>query len=181
MKKNIKIKIPQELKDEYKEQKHILIEERYKYTAESIEFYLNEDDIYGIYSSFIPCLANRVSFFKNYLEWLAFVLLELIASIGIDTNNENYTKDIYHILQVVRVILQHTDNSKITNKDYLMPKIKEYISTCHQEYITNPKAIEIYELFVNIGLGLINPEEIIDTDYNYYLKTKTNNSKVKKL
>lgn len=172
----IKINIPEELKILYKKEKHIIIENHYKYLAEDIEHYLKKDDIYGVYSNIIPSLKKEVTFFKKYQEWLDFILLNLMSSVGIKINNID---DLYSTLQIVKVQLQ---NNKDTNIEYLLNKCIKHQSTCNDKYVTNPQASEMYLIYLKISLGIIDINELIDTSYDYYLRNTSilENSKTKR-
>lgn len=176
MNRTIKINIPEYLKEEYSKEKHILIKNHYIHLAEDIEQYLKDNDIYALYRSSIPSLTNQVNFFKDYQGWLNFTLLNLISSIGINIDDIKNKEDIYSTLQIARVQLKY---NRDTNREYLIKKCIKYASTCNKEYVTTPNAKELYALYIDIGLGLINPSELVDTSYEYYLKN-INNSNLSK-
>ena len=167
MYRTVRIEIPNYLKEEYQKEKQILINNHYKHLAEDLELYLKKNDIYRIYSNIIPTLTNEVKFFNDFQNWLNFTLQNLISARGIDINKIYYKEDIYSALQISIVQLKY---NKDTNREYLIKRCIEYAKTCNKDYITTPVAIDLYALFIDIGLNLVNPSELTDISYDYYLK-----------
>lgn len=167
MYRTVRIEIPNYLKEEYLKEKQILINNHYTCLAEDLELYLKKNDIYRIYSNIIPTLTNEVKFFNDFHNWLNFTLQNLISARGININQIKNKKDIYSALQISIVQLKH---NKDTNREYLIKKCIEYAKTCNKDYITTPVAIDLYALFIDIGLNLVNPNDLTDISYDYYLK-----------
>lgn len=167
MYRTVRIEIPNYLKEEYQKEKQILINNHYKHLAEDLELYLKENDIYRIYSNIIPTLTNELKFFNDFQNWLNFALQNLISARGIDINKIYYKEDIYSALQISIVQLKY---NKDTNREYLIKRCIEYAKTCNKDYITTPVARDLYNLFIDIGLNLVNPSELTDISYDYYLK-----------
>lgn len=174
MEKGISIKIPNELKNEFQENKKIYAE-KLKISEEELQKLLENDKVVQI-SKKIPIDMNQFTIgnvnlenkdiFSNFNNWLDFTLLELMKAINIDINNAIEKLDMYAAIYYTEEVL--TKLNEIEDKELLLNKIVNLVIEEKGGINDNPKIKDICALFINIGEKKINPYEIADISYKKY-------------
>jgi len=177
----IKIKIPNELKEIWEQDKETLqklgSKKKYHIIRQNIiiiDKAINENDIVLILERIHKLtlyqqtgVLGEIRFHYYYQNWLEFTLIELLKSKGIIIKNNVMLEDMYLSLGVVNKLLRTNYKLKDIKKEAIRT-----VYSLRENYSIDFKIKDMVELFIDIGLMKIKPEELIDISYNNYLENK---------
>ena len=181
----IKIKIPEELKQKFKEDKHLFItntnkEEKIKIIEKALEI----DDVVTIERIIDSATEDspyynvqKEGFYQEFPLWLNFALLELTKSIGVEINTILEHVDMYAALCYTYDEMQKENIPD--DIDLLIDNIINLIIEEKNGINDNLNLTSLCSLFINISKGKLNPEELADISYENFTRNmaskKSNN------
>lgn len=175
MKNYIKIEIPNELKEQFENEKHALENISFgKRKANKLKLFLDNNmvvevlDMINEVTNYSPdgYVINK-GFYKEFQQWVDLNLGNLMKANMIDISNDQKEKDMYLALHYSEFQLKENSEANleelVKNTEYLVNKDKKGL-------FYNSEIKNMCRIFLRIGLGEIIVSEVIDISYHYYLR-----------
>lgn len=172
----IRIKIPVELKNKFEGDRCYLENLHFgKRRAEKLKFFLDNDMVVEalelineITDSSHEYIQN-IGFYEDFKKWLNFSLKELMKTFKIDISNSK-ERDIYLALYQSEMQLKENEDNTLEN---IIERAKYFVNKQRIGVCYNPDIYNMCDLFVRIGLKVIDIDTLVDLSYeNYIRKTK---------
>lgn len=180
----IRIKIPQQLKEEFIRDRHFVEDNIIAGTvvANNIMEYINDDDIINVlrevnsvteYSPRYGYVKNE-GFFLHYKEWLNFALIQLMNAKEIDISDKLKISDMYSALGRCDEQLARIRRGEFVGPYKLIEQAEYFTHKQKDGANYNPSIKDMCSLFIFMGLRIINVENIANLSYEAYLESLSN-------
>ena len=184
MSRYIKIKIPYELKRQFNEDKKFLIENNLNNCdrVQKIQNALDSDNIVYVMNEIASINdyferyfgISLEGFYKYYLLWLEYVLLQIMRFYHIELHTSFQKSDMYLCLQSANIVLSSVLSFKDAKykADDLINMTQSYTTLLIKDTRYNKQLRKICSAFIDVGLGGVNIEDKIDLRYSKNVNPK---------
>jgi len=170
----IKIKIPDELKKSFEyDKKYLEYLPLGKSKSQKLQLALKKDmivEVLILINEISDSISINKGFYKEFKQWLDFVLKEIMKTYRIDVSSLAKERDIYLAMYQSEMELRFNE---CKNLEKLIKHAEYIINKKRDDYNFNSQINTMCNIFIKIGLNDINIEELVDISYEHYMmKTK---------